>query len=230
MNAVGMGSRRLFVPIGAVALGAFVLTLSMTVWLGPWSVRTLRVIEDRLRSSQAPSEVQPRVFDERFPNLVLYVQDVTAAGTRWRGVFLSEFGAENVSRLTLADEAIVIGDREQGKVELHLSNGSSHDYSSSDPSHYGISAFGQRDISIVLNDGTRAPASDPTNAERSLRSLWNESGANQGPAHVEVHRRLAFPFACIAFALIALPLGSRPGAAAVRPDLSPRSRWSAVTT
>ena len=99
MNAVGMASRRLLVPIGAFAAIAFVLTLGMTVWLGPSSVRTIRTIQEQLRASQAPSEVQPRVFDERFPNLVLYVQDVSAAASHWRGVFLAEFGAEDLSRL-----------------------------------------------------------------------------------------------------------------------------------
>ena len=40
-----------------------------------------------------------------------------AAATRWRGVFLAESGAESGSRLTLAEEAIVIADREQGKLQ-----------------------------------------------------------------------------------------------------------------
>src|SRR6185437_8571823 len=133
MNAAGMGLRRLLVPIGAVALVALGLTLSMTLWLAPASLRNLRTLEDRLRTSQASFQVQPRVFDERFPRLVLYIQNVSAAATHWQGVFLAESDAGGgVSRLTLAEEAIVITDREQGKLELHLRNGSSHEFSVSD--------------------------------------------------------------------------------------------------
>ena len=41
-----------------------------------------------LRTGQASFEIQPRVFDERFPHTVLYVRDVSAAATRWSGIFL----------------------------------------------------------------------------------------------------------------------------------------------
>jgi len=210
MNALGMPSRRLLVPIGIFAITAFGLTLAMTLWLGPASVRTMRNLEDRMRTSQVSSEVQPRVFDERFPTLVLYVQDVSAAATRWRGIFLAEFGAEGVSRLTLADEAIVNADQGQGKLELHLSNGSVHEYSPGDPNHYGLSGFAQRDLSVELGGAENRNSLEPTNAERSLHDLLRERGPNEREARVEFNRRLAFPAACLAFAFVALPVGSRP--------------------
>src|SRR5271156_3359929 len=87
LHASGISLRRLLVPIGFVALASAVVTLVMTFWLSPLSVRTLRSLEYELLASQAPFGVQPRVFDERFPRLVLYVQDVEAAATRWTGVF-----------------------------------------------------------------------------------------------------------------------------------------------
>src|SRR3970040_1073772 len=54
------------VLVGALALGATLLTAAMTFWLTPASLRTFRSLEQRLRSSQASFEIQPRVFDERF--------------------------------------------------------------------------------------------------------------------------------------------------------------------
>ena len=139
MNALGMGLRRLLVPVGAIALLACALTFSMTLWLEPLSVRTLHSLEDRLRASQASLQVQPRVFDEQFPRLILYVQDISATTTHWQGVFLAESDAGDISRLTLAEDAIVIADRGQGKLELHLhNNGSTHEASADDPGHYGL--------------------------------------------------------------------------------------------
>ena len=136
MNSVGMGLRRLLVPVGLLAMGAVTVTLCMTLWLGPLSVRTLRALEERLITTQASFQVEPRVFDERFPHLVLYVQDVSAAATQWHGVFLAESGAGDTSRLTLAEDAIVIADRAGDKLEVHLRNGSAHEVAASDPSHY----------------------------------------------------------------------------------------------
>src|SRR5271156_623984 len=52
MSALGMGRRRLLVPIGTLAVGATLLPFVMTLWLAPLSVRTFRAIEDRLRAGQ----------------------------------------------------------------------------------------------------------------------------------------------------------------------------------
>jgi len=210
MNALGMGWRRLLVPISAFAIMACGATLAMTLWLGPVSIHTMRGIEEHMRASEASSEVQPRVFDERYPNLVLYVQDVSAAATQWRGVFLAEIGADDVSHLTLADKAIVIADRAQGKLELHLRDGSVHDYSLQDPNHYGLSAFAQRDLSVAVHEGQEGEVLELTDAERSMASLRQQHGPNEREAQVEFQRRLAFPGACLAFAFIALPVGSQP--------------------
>ncbi len=210
MNSVGLGLRRLLAPIGAVALAGLLLTLSMTLWLVPLSVSTFRHIEERLRTSQASFQVQPRVFDEEFPHLVLYIQDVSAAATHWHGVFLAESDAGDISRLTLAEDAIVIADPENGKLELHLRQGGVHEFSPGNVDQYSLSTFGERDLSLSLESASGPQAIGISNAERSLGSLLAERGTGRSAALVEFNRRLAFPAACLAFALVALPLGARP--------------------
>jgi len=209
MTALGMGRRRLLVPVGILAVGATLLTFVMTLWLGPLSVRTFRTIEDRLRTSQASYLVTPRVFDERFPRMVLYVNDIDSAATRWKGVFLAGTD-KDVSRLTLAEEAIVIADRTEGKLELHLRNGSVHEFTASDPNHYSLSAFGQRDLPVeITSEESDHGISEPGVPGRDTGVLWRER-KTQRDASVELQRRLSFPFACISFALLAMPVGARP--------------------
>jgi LPS export ABC transporter permease LptF/LPS export ABC transporter permease LptG len=210
LSALGLGRRRLLVPIGILAAGATVITFCMTLWLGPLSVRTFRLLEDRLRSGQASFQVAPRVFDERFPRLVLYVNDIDSAATRWKGVFLAGTDAKDVSRLTLAEEAIVIADRSEGKLELHLRNGSVHEFSLSEPGNYSLSAFAERDLPVEARGLEAGPASEPPVLGRTMSTLLRERGAGARDASVEIQRRLAFPFACISFALLAVPLGARP--------------------
>jgi LPS export ABC transporter permease LptF/LPS export ABC transporter permease LptG len=208
MSALGMGRRRLLVPVGILAVGATAITLTMTLWLGPLSIRTFRTIEDRLRAGQASYQVAPRVFDERFPQMVLYINDIDSAATRWKGVFLAGTD-KGVSRLTLAQEAIVIADRSEGKLELHLRNGSVHEFSPSDPGHYSLSAFGQRDLPVDVKSAEGDHVSEPGIPGRTMRVLWRER-RSQRDAGVEIQRRLSFPFACISFALLATPIGARP--------------------
>ncbi len=209
MSALGMGRRRLLVPVGIVAVGATLLTFLMTLWLGPLSVRTFRVIEDQLRAGQASYQIAPRVFDERFPRMVLYINDIDSAATRWKGVFLAGTDVKGESQLTLAEEAIVIADRKQGKLELHLRNGSVHEFAPGDPDHYSLSAFGERDLPIEIRGGETDHVSDPGLPGRSFATLLRES-SSQRDAAVELQRRISFPFACISFALLAMPIGARP--------------------
>ena len=210
MNAAGMGVKRILVPVGVLALLAAGITLSMTVWLGPISIRTLRSLEERLRNSQVSFEVQPRIFNEQFPHLVLYVQDISAAAMNWHGVFLAESDGGDVSRLTLAENAIVVADHDQGKLQLYLHNGSVHESQTQGPEHYGLSVFGERDLAVALGGNRTTQAPGLIDSERPLRQLLADTGPKSRESRVEFHRRFAFPAACLVFALVALPVGSRP--------------------
>jgi LPS export ABC transporter permease LptF/LPS export ABC transporter permease LptG len=210
LTALGIGRRRILLPVGVLAAVGAGVTLAMTIWLGPLALRTFRAIEADLVASQISLQVQPRVFDERFPRMVLYVNDVSATGTQWHGVFLADASGENGSRLTLAENAIVIAEPKQGKLELHLQGGTTHELSREDPDHYNVTAFGQSDWPIEVSGLVPARARQLVNPERSLRGLLADKGDGWREARVELHRRFAFPMACLAFALVAVPLGAQP--------------------
>ncbi len=210
LTALGIGRQRILLPVGVLALTGALATMVMTLWLGPVALHTFRTLEADLIASQVSFQVQPRVFDERFPRLVLYINDVSASGTQWHGVFLAEAGGENGSRVTLAENAIVIAEPKQGKLEMHLQGGSTHEFDRADPDHYSVTAFGQSDIPIEVTGVLPTVPRQLSNPERPLRELAQDKTMGWREARVEMHRRLAFPLACFAFALIAVPLGAQP--------------------
>jgi LPS export ABC transporter permease LptF/LPS export ABC transporter permease LptG len=210
LTALGIGRRRILLPVGVLAAVGAGVTLAMTIWLGPLALRTLRAIEADLVATQISLQVQPRVFDERFPRMVLYVNDVSATGTQWHGVFLADAGGENGSRLTLAENAIVIAEPRQGKLELHLEGGTTHEFSRQEPDHYSVTAFGRSDWPIEVSGLASAQPRQLVNPERSVRDLLADNGGGWREARVELHRRFAFPAACFVFALVAVPLGAQP--------------------
>jgi LPS export ABC transporter permease LptF/LPS export ABC transporter permease LptG len=212
LHASGISLRRLLVPIGFVALASAVVTLVMTFWLSPLSVRTLRGLEYQLLASQAPFGVQPRVFDERFPRLVLYVQDVEAAATRWTGVFLADSSSSGgPSNVTLAEKALVVANRDTRQLELHLGSGSTHEYDPHDPEKYNVTTFGESDIPVDLSGTLQTPKNPIVSAaEESVSQLVSTKDPSWRDARVEFHRRIAFPAACLVFALLGVPIGVRP--------------------
>ncbi len=205
LTALGISRQRMLVPVGVLALTGAIATGTLTLWLAPAAFRALRGIEADLLASQASFQVQPRVFDERFPKRVLYINDVSASGTQWHGVFLAEVGEESGSQLTLAENAIVIAEPKQGKLELHLQGGTTHEVSRKDPDHYSVTDFGQSDWPLEVTGLISNQQRALSNSERRTMDLLAENGKNWREARVEFQRRLAFPFAWLVFALVGVP-------------------------
>jgi len=210
LTSLGISRKRMLLPVGVLAVVGAVLTLLMTLVLAPRSLRAFRDIEGNLITSQISFQVQPRVFDERFPHMVLYVNDVAASATHWHGVFLFETGAETGSRITLSEDAIVIAEPALGKLELHLNSGTTHEFQRENPDQYSVTAFERSDWPIEFSSLATSKERTLSNPERSLGELWHDNGPRWRDARVEINQRFAFPFACFAFALIAVPLGAQP--------------------
>jgi LPS export ABC transporter permease LptF/LPS export ABC transporter permease LptG len=223
LHASGISLRRLLLPIGFVAVVTAAATLATTFWLSPASWRTIQRLEAQLLSSQATFGVQPRVFDERFPSFVLYVQDVEAAATHWRGVFLASSGnaaasvmphsgnRSQLSAVTIAQDAQIITGPARGQLEIHLGIGSTHEYDPHEPAQYNVTTFGDTDIPIDVSAAVAPQKDSPLSVvEQSVAALLANNGRSRTEARVEFQRRIAFPAACLVFALLGVPMGVRP--------------------
>lgn len=211
LHACGISLRRLLVPIGAVALACSAITLVVTFWLSPLSLRTLHRLQDQILSSQAPFAVQPRVFDERFPRFVLYVQDESAAATHWRDVFLAYTGNSRTSTITTAKDALVFSGPGKDQIEIRLGAGSTHEYDARLPDRYNVSTFGGTDQVVnVTSTNTGAANVSVSDAALYVSALLAARDGAWRNAHVEFQRRMAFPAACLVFALLGVPIGVRP--------------------
>ncbi|MEE8202102.1 MAG: LPS export ABC transporter permease LptF [Candidatus Acidoferrales bacterium] len=208
LHAAGVGRGRLLRPLLLFAAMGCGLTLAATVWGIPLGARTVASLRAELAQGQLAYEVKPRVFDERFPQRILYVQDTEEGGARWKGVFLADLTDPTDFKLTLAESAVVVPDAERRSLLLHLFNGTTHAYLQAEPERYSISTFAESTLAMPLpssHPGLQAPRS----AGLSLSELWRHS--QQGPRwrslRADFHRRLALPAACLVFGLVALPLG-----------------------
>lgn len=212
LHACGISLRRLLAPIGYVAAGFALIALFITMWLSPLAVRTLRGLEEQILSSQAPFAVQPRIFDERFPGWVLYVQDVSAAATHWRDVFLANSGNARESSITTAQEASISSGPGKNEIALQLGAGATQTYDPRRPDRYSVTTFGATDIPIDISKASSTAAVNPSlrDAEQSISGLLSVRGPGWRAARIELQRRIAFPVACLVFALLGVAVGVRP--------------------
>src|SRR6202142_1293742 len=212
MRASGIGVWTFLRVISIVAVIAWVLAMFNAVYLAPESQAALGRLEDRLKASQASFEVQPRVFYEGFPKLVLYVQDVkTAQGAAiWKGVFIADITKPASPSITLARQGILVSEGPQ-MLHLHLIDGSTHETDPASADHYQISTFDQTDIPIPV---PQADSRDQEPVPAAQMLTWDlRDKARKVKKYVarwyliEFHRRFALPTSCLVLALVGIPPG-----------------------
>jgi LPS export ABC transporter permease LptG/LPS export ABC transporter permease LptF len=192
---------------------AWLLALANSVYVAPRSLASLDQLQNHLRSSQASFEVQPRVFYEGFPKIVLYVQDVKAmaGGAIWKGVFLADLADPSSPRITLAREGVLVS-QSPDLLDLHLTDGSTHESDPKNPDQYQISTFQTTDIPIAVPQAQSGQSNEPASlSEMRMSELLAAARVADANTRrwtmIEFHRRLALPSACLVLAMVGIPLG-----------------------
>ncbi len=225
MRASGLGAWMFVRIIAIFAVATWLLALANSIWLAPMSSAALARLENKLKSSQASFEIQPRVFYEDFKNMVLYVEDVRSGSnaSQWRGVFLADISDPAAPKITLAQSGVIMSES-PNSIHMHLNHGSQQELQPQNPDQYEISTFAQTDLPIALpppDEGKQdlVPVNEMSTAELWYRGHHPETenfkprNPQDTPAArarwylVEFHRRLALPTSCLVLALVGIPLG-----------------------
>src|SRR5215469_465083 len=202
MRASGMGVWSFLRVLSIFVLIAWAAALANGLYIAPRSQAALARLEDRLKGSQVSFEIQPRVFYEGFPKLVLYVQDVKSAegAAVWKGVFMADITDATNPKITLAKEGIVVSEGPD-RLHLHLIDGSYHETDPKDPDHYQIETFEQTDIPIDLpSTENKSEESLPVGVLDTAELLQKARASDSISARwylIEFHRRFALPTACL---------------------------------
>ena len=215
MRAAGVSSRRVIAPVMAFACLATALAGFASLRLTPLAIRETTRIVNGMVATQLSAEIQPRVFEEEFPNTILYVGDVRPGNVVvWRDVFMADVSPPEQRSsgirdqadgplITVAREAIAVSDPVHNRIQLSLRDASTHEMGKDGVAHDISFPRGEQALEATPPSQVRAlPFS-----EMNTRQLAKYSGPNQIEARVEMHRRFSLPLACIMLALVGIPLG-----------------------
>jgi LPS export ABC transporter permease LptF/LPS export ABC transporter permease LptG len=151
MRASGFGVGLFLRAVSLFAIAVWGLAMLNSIYIAPKSAAALAALQDRLKSSQASFEIQPRVFYEEFKNTVLYVQDAIPEGNRslWRGVFLADTTDPASPKITVADRGVLLSDSPDD-LRFHLEDGSQQELVPKVKDQYSITTFESTDIPIKV--------------------------------------------------------------------------------
>ncbi|MBN2432103.1 MAG: LptF/LptG family permease [Acidobacteria bacterium] len=215
LKACGVSVFRLIGPVIVMALLLFGVTFLLTTTLAPKANNHFRTLQYDVALSQLTTEIQPRVFNERFRNFIFYVDDIDRSTETWKGIFLVENGGGSQQKVYLARRGNIFIHPSRELLQLHLEDGEIYTVSTADPSSDAITYFGSLDIPLQNLNLTPLERVPKRNREKTMAELAREMKTD-GPEddndrrhnlELEYHRRLALPFACIVFGLLGVPLG-----------------------
>jgi len=169
-----------------------------------------------LAKTKAQLSLRPGVFNQDFPGLTIYTNQVDRETGLMHDVFVRDSSSTGSEVSIVAPEGRVVTDNQKGQILFSLKNGRIY---RQDNDRIGLLSFST--YNLILNLGRMFEDMDVNNDKPKYMS-WSElqagghkdrTGSGRGKDHgrlslrVEQHKRLALAGACIVLGLFALPLG-----------------------
>lgn len=210
MRASGQGIGYFVRVASIVAIGGTLIGLANSLYLAPRANQAILTMNKEM-ATQASYEIKPRVFNEDFHNFVLYVQNVRSGtgAAHWDQVFMADTTDPIYPQITTAAAATVSNDSSQ-QLLVRLRNGSRHETVALQPQQYNISTFDFTDMPLISGQQNdvhlgRLDTDIYAMPMSELRGRSREPGGKR--FQIEMHKRFAFPAACLVLMLVGVPLG-----------------------
>ena len=213
IQACGVSVFRLLRPVIFLAAMAGAATCYVLIEALPDANQAYRNIVFQEMARGADNQVKPRVFDQGFPGVTLWVNEVDIQGTGWSNVFLADTREEASPQIYVAERGHIVLDQDKRQVDIVLTSGAVHRVEQGDPATYNVNRFGETIIglapdTIFPDGGPQRGLTEMTIPE--LQAQVADLEAYNLSAHnpiMEIHQKFSIPVACLVFALIGLASG-----------------------
>ncbi len=224
MRAAGISSATVVRPVLVFSFLALVLTALASLWLTPLSLHLESKVARNFAAAQLTGDIESRIFDEQFPNIVLYVGNVSTVGNQifWHQVFIADTTPPDQlahegknrgagPRIIVAEEAIPHPDATHNRIVLDMRN-----FRSTERDKEGkvITTAAPTQVEALQAQKQEDLQVNKTVQEMDTGPLYKRvyrrhdlSREDYVDATIELHQRFALPLACILLSLVGIPLG-----------------------
>ena len=213
MRASGVSLYRLLVPVMIASTLAWAASSYLIIRVQPDSNQNVRQVLYKIITSQAGTEVRPRVFYDRlFPNWMFLVLDTPPGVEHWENVILADLSQPQSPRLTFASRGRLLVNPDERNVTFFLEDAELHQVRHRRPADYQRQV--SREIFLPLPTDTFFPPEDltiPRGAREmgltQLATSYQETGL---PVYLtEIYKKFSIPFACFVFGVLGVGFGIR---------------------
>lgn len=215
LRANGVSVPRVCLPLAAIALVATAICLWLNVSVAPAAQMQLRsTIFDMATRDPMALFGSDQVIDQ-FPGRKIYVGKKD--GNKLENITVFELnGASLATRVTYARTGMLEADLPNKRILMHLYNARYQQRDEKNPEdltkiHDGIN-MQEGTLPISLEELYDRAKKQPSRSALSVQQLLEQLKTHTDPrdrsaSRTEINKRFSFPVACLAFALIGVPLG-----------------------
>lgn len=213
MKASGISLYQILPPFIALCVTGFLLTNMLSLLLLPQGNRAFRNQLFSLSKRHSEANLQERIFNDDFEGLIIYINEIPGQGKHMQGIVISDKRESEVPSLIIGEEGMIISDQNEMKVTLRLFNGSIH-RAANDSLTYQKAIFKTYDMNLQLSNEESENDTEVKYSEQSiaalLKLLTDQSKEKKSLIKIqtEIHKRFAFPFACVVLGLVGIPFGA----------------------
>jgi len=214
LRANGVSVTRVCIPLAVIALVSTTICLWLNVQVAPAAQEKLRsTIFDLATRDPMALFGSDQVIDE-FPGRKIYVGK--KEGNRLENITVFELGENSMPmKVTFARSGRLEADLENKRILMHLYYARYQQRDEKDPNDLrkirdGINmSEGTLPISLeeLYEKQKKRPNRSALSIQQLLEQLKSENKREQSASRTEINKRFSFPFACLAFAIVGVPLG-----------------------
>lgn len=229
-KTLGISYKRLLRPVLLFSFLGFVATSILTLYLAPRAnYKWVQTFSESVLA-RVQFNINPREFNDSIPNAVLFIQDITPE-MGWQNIFMYFATPPDEPKVILAREGKLNFYPEERRAAIELFDGMIHSYPLNDIEDYRITSFGHYEEEMDIEGAFPRVGAKKRVREKDIKELWKDSirikqelqefptdekntilldmKKREAISHwIEIHKKIALPFACFIFALLGLPLGA----------------------
>lgn len=207
MKSCGISLYGMLPPPVLFALLCCVGCVWISLYAVPWGNLAFKKLVIDVAQSKAGVVLKERVFNDAFPGLVVYTENFDQKRQTMEGVIIHDQRNPRDPATIFAKEGALLADPREKSIEFHLKEGSIH--RNEGKKGYRLVEFQGYDLRVALAQGEKK--AEKSESEMTLAELSHpKKGTTAKQAlsmQLEYHSRLALPFSCFVFTLLAMPLG-----------------------
>jgi lipopolysaccharide export system permease protein len=212
MKASGVSPTQILWPIAVLALLISIATLFLTMFARPAANFALKKELYNIAKSRVGTALKEKVFNDDFPKILIYVEEIVPPGNTAQGVFIVDRRDNVREDVILGKVARISTDEETNSLGLRLFDGSIYEREKN-RSGFSQTRFNIYDFKLDLDDligPAQQKESGPKEMALSELLASIESKQSRGikttAERMELQQRISFSFVPLLFCLLGVSL------------------------